>query len=62
MAELTGADFHAAADQTDDAADHDELHAAGAVMDGDSIWAYSDPYVRRWIDGLRTRFNIGGDW
>lgn len=44
--------LHDAADETDDSHDHDELHAAGAVLESDPIWAATTPYIARWIAGL----------
>jgi hypothetical protein len=51
-------EFHEAADKTNDVHDHDELHAAGAVLAGDPIWAETDRYVKRWLDGLREMHSI----
>lgn len=57
--------FHAAADQTNDANDHDELHAAGLILhldlflgdmeDGELL---DQEYIRRWIGNLQRRHNI----
>lgn len=48
--------FAEAADETNDAADHDELHAASAVC---YIMAYGDyapvEYIDRWLLGLTKR-------
>lgn len=52
--------FHRAADSTDDAADHDELHAAARVIAfdyGDGRLG-NDKYISRWIVGLRQRHGI----
>jgi hypothetical protein len=55
--------LHAAADETNDAADHDELHAAAVVAGED--WQLLSPdgahYVERWIDGVVARFLPDGD-
>lgn len=56
--DLTGADFHRAADETNDAADHDELHAAGVILESDPIWALTTPYVLRWLQGLVKRHGL----
>ena len=62
----TGAALHAAADATNDATDHDELHAAGVIAEGGMHWG--DPYVTRWIAGLVERHQVpvvetcGGCW
>lgn len=50
--------FHAAADETDDSADHDELHAAGALLDMDFGEMLLNDYVHRWIVELMRRHNI----
>jgi hypothetical protein len=62
MPDLTGALMRRAADQTDDARDHDELHAAAEVLDGDPVWAYTNQYVKRWIDGLVETHGIEAEW
>jgi hypothetical protein len=58
MADLTrrptGAALHAAADATNDAADHDELHAAAAIIEG----VPGSVYVTRWIAGLVERHGV----
>jgi hypothetical protein len=48
--------FHWAADETNDAHDHDELHAAGAIV-GSSAYVdlFDVEYVARWLDGLWAR-------
>jgi endoglucanase Acf2 len=49
--------LHAAADETNDAHDHDELHAAAVIVGWpDDDWGAEEQYVRRWIDGLVARF------
>lgn len=52
--------FHAAADLTNDPADHDELHAAGALLDLDYGRGelLLNNYVHRWIVGLMSRHGI----
>ena len=47
MSEL-GKRLHKLADEQNDARDHDELHAAGAVAHLHG----RNQYVTRWIDGL----------
>jgi hypothetical protein len=52
--------LHLAADWTNDAADHDELHAAGAVLQ--LSWGLLAPrdreYIARWIEGLVARHEL----
>lgn len=62
LPDLTGDLLRAAADATDDAHDHDELRAAAEVLDSDGIWAYQNPYVRRWIDELCKLHEIEAEW
>ena len=57
--------FHQAADSTNDANDHDELHAAGMILHLDLITGDLDDgallnvaYVKRWITNLRMRHGI----
>jgi gluconate kinase len=47
--------LHAAADESNDAADHDELHAAGAVTQMLAGEPYNPEYVQRWLAGLAER-------
>lgn len=52
--------LHAAADETTeagtaDAQDHDELHAAGAVLEMLTGGEPNPAYIWRWIDGLAER-------
>ena len=56
--DLTGEDYPRAADATNDAADHDELHAAGTVLESDPIWAVTTPYITRWLRGLAERHGL----
>lgn len=44
--------FHEAADKTNDAQDHDELHAAGAVLAMMTGMPYDVEYIHRWIGRL----------
>jgi len=44
--------LHRAADQTNDARDHDELHAAGAVVELSRGTGCNLEYIGRWISGL----------
>lgn len=56
------------ADQTDDMADHDEIHAAAVIMyaywlSRNSIEAHRNPlaanrYVLRWADGVARRVGL----
>lgn len=50
--------WHEAADRTNDSHDHDELHAAAQVLGSDPIWAESDRYVSRWLQGLRELHHL----
>lgn len=59
--ELSGELLRAAADETDDAHDHDELHAAAVIMESDPIWATSEPYVKRWLEGLVRAHKIDAE-
>lgn len=52
MPDVTPSALHEAADRCNDSHDHDELHAAGAALSGDPVWASSEPYIARWIHGL----------
>lgn len=52
--------LHRAADETDDAADHDELHAAGAVAAMMQGAEYDPEYIYRWLDGLKKLHNLKG--
>lgn len=47
--------LHAAADKTNDAYDHDELHAAGAIVQLSSSEPFNHQYIGRWIEGLLHR-------
>lgn len=58
---VTPAIFRLVADQANDAGDHDELHAAAEVLQSDAIWATSNPYVMRWLLGLKKRYGIEGE-
>lgn len=44
--------LHASADETNDADEHDELHAAGAIAQMLAGKPHNAEYVSRWIDGL----------
>lgn len=44
--------LHKAADETTDAADHDELHAAGAYLSMLAGEPYNADYLRRWALAL----------
>lgn len=44
--------LHQAADRTNDARDHDELHAAGAVVELSRGTGCNLEYIGRWIGGL----------
>jgi hypothetical protein len=46
--------LNAAADETDDSFDHDELHAAADVVRE----GVSSNYIDRWVAGLEHRHNI----
>lgn len=52
--------FHRAADETNDAHDHDELHAAASLLERDYGVGelMLDDYVHRWIIGLMHRYGI----
>jgi hypothetical protein len=51
--ELRATLFHIYADQTNDAHDHDELHAAGEICEAFKHVGFSkDSYVQRWLEGL----------
>ena len=60
MSDQLTAALHRAADETNDARDHDELHAAAMVVwfaqNDENVLA--DRYIGRWIDGLRKRHNL----
>lgn len=43
------------ADETNDAADHDELHAAAEVVRLRAGLPYDESYLNRWIQGLLQR-------
>ena len=59
--DLTGSDYHRAADETNDAAGHDERHAAAVILDSDPIWAVTTPYIARWLRGLADRHAIAAN-
>lgn len=46
--------LHTRADETNDVHDHDELHAAAAVLEFGSQYPdiFLEQYIARWIDGL----------
>jgi hypothetical protein len=46
--------LHTRADETNDIHDHDELHAAAAVLElmPENPVLAEDNYISRWIDGL----------
>jgi gluconate kinase len=53
-----GAILRVAADETNDAADHDEVHAAAEVaklLAGDD---FDDSYIDRWLDGILERMTL----
>lgn len=50
--------FHEAADKTNDAQDHDELHAAGAVLAMMAGMPYDADYIHRWIGRLIVTHQI----
>ncbi len=52
--------LHRAADLTDDAADHDELRAAGAAvqLNWGLLGLIDQDYLRRWVAGLGERHGI----
>ncbi len=52
------AKLHEAADETDNAADHDEYHAAGAVIQLIEGESFSYDYIARWIAELRRRAGL----
>jgi hypothetical protein len=53
--------FHRAADEANDAHDHDELHAAGAIVGSPAyVDLYDIEYVARWLDGLWSRVTPPG--
>lgn len=47
--------LHEAADNGNDALDHDELHAAAAVLEMLAGEEYSPAYINRWVDGLASK-------
>ena len=50
--------LHRVADEQNDAADHDEYHAAGAVMsllNGAVLTEKEVDYIYRWLEGLAER-------
>lgn len=50
--------MHIVADEQDDAQDHDEYHAAGAVMSllsGAVLTEKESDYIFRWLNGLADR-------
>lgn len=50
--------MHQVADMQNDAADHDEYHAAGSVMsllNGAVLTKQELDYILRWLEGLKDR-------
>ena len=46
-------EFHRMADETNDAMDHDELHAAGEICEiFQNVGLVEGSYVQRWLEGL----------
>jgi len=68
VADLSNA-FHRKADESNDADDHDELHAAGMILHLDLITGdlgdgalMNEEYIRRWVKNLAERHNIKTSW
>lgn len=53
----TARSLHERADRTNDAADHDEMHAAGAMVEAWLGLPYNSEYINRWIAGVVARGN-----
>lgn len=47
-----------AADETNDAADHDEVHAAAEIAKMLAGEMYEDTYIERWLDGIVKRMGL----
>jgi len=60
MIEFREDDFNKAADAANDVSDHDELHAAAAVIwfAQNDVDVLTNDYIRRWLKGLARRHDI----